>query len=1347
MSDPISKLIGPDDDAWDTSEEDAKRQAIASLRGYAYQLHQSLAAWIALPEDATLHLEVAEDYSTILRDPTSLETVLEATQVKDTRESGRVTLNSPDVIDAVRHYWALRVANPAKAVRFVFLTTSPVGNERKNPLKSGTAGLEAWTKGARGGSLDDLRAALKARLAEDESLLAFLEASSDDEMRRDLIEPVRWVCGAPPIEGIAADNSAALVELGQQLGGTPDLSSRAADNLLVHILSTILTSEDRRLRRGDLLTQLYRAITIRIPAQQLFAGPERIARGIDLSATGAWRVSAPPGGRHALRTSAVSMVRMAMGANGVLWLHGATGMGKSMLAELAAAAHGGSWQVLDLRGARGPAARERLVAARLAILSNPKVAGLIIDDLSPELEREIEGPLAELAASLARRALPVMVTSNHPPDQRIARALDLKEDGVQPAPSFEMEDAADLVEAYGGDPAKWAWFALLAGSAHPQLVDAVIAGLARRAWPESAMSDWVAAGMKNDEVEAEREAARRRLLSELAPNVLGLLARAVRIYGTFDRPLVLASAEVDPALDAPGLGLDQLTGHWIERLEAGRLRASPLVNGLDRETLSPDELRALDLAIVIHILTRKSVDADLIDTAFYHAWLAEDETWINVIVQRVIIASDDDRPKLASAVPMFRQADAVPKFLKDRPVMVLLLHLAQHLLVSSIAKADQLRRSAETLISQLDELPEAEVEGRQATSVMVLMKVLFDSYGFGRLPKWFLWLRRFSAIVKDHPEFSSFAERVKGTASADAIAFLFVAHAAHLPGIAELVRLFEELQALPSEERQTWLAAMHEPSPAMMMIIDNAWLKEVQAGEVDGRSQAEAFAGLGARALKWNEPKLASHCFRAQAVMLDEYAKDPEAAYRALDKAEKELPANFNLSRERAKISWRANDYENALRLLLALENRLSETEPLDAAFAMREAGVSAGKLERWADAALLFMKAREFALETLGDQPSPLAVGLAADASTMRFLAGDRAGAIRGMADVLGELAAIDPALNLTARSVHLITRHLILWMFSHIEHVEVEGEEPAFVAGAASNPDPKRELSTLPVSALAPAWMLISRVALHAGVPPDEILSWPGMSAAREGADMDAIIRAHMLDHAIRTGSLTDFGRFLVPAVEAYDHMARVRARGEVPDPLNPQPGSIAKLSGAALAEPKSQAHIRDAALAFHLLAPVDRETREPLHGAVHDLVVSASGYDALPEWSSGQGFGESDIYSAIARYLSEPDGGATLSPDRLFVAHLRMFEWLRSSNHGALISAEIAKRVQSDWSRVIENRRALLVTPALTVPAIEGALSSHKEGLAYVASLLLAAEAAVSANLSPEFRSTLEEFAQLH
>lgn len=73
MTDAITAMLGTEGERWNVSWNNPKRQTIASLRMYAYQLQQSLAARIALPDDATLRLKIAEDYATIARDPTMLK--------------------------------------------------------------------------------------------------------------------------------------------------------------------------------------------------------------------------------------------------------------------------------------------------------------------------------------------------------------------------------------------------------------------------------------------------------------------------------------------------------------------------------------------------------------------------------------------------------------------------------------------------------------------------------------------------------------------------------------------------------------------------------------------------------------------------------------------------------------------------------------------------------------------------------------------------------------------------------------------------------------------------------------------------------------------------------------------------------------------------------------------------------------------------------------------------------------------------------------------------------------------------------------------------------------------------
>ena len=149
--------FGTGDQRWTVPDAEVARQAIAPLRGYVYQLHQTLSAWIGLLEDDELYVEVAEDYALVAKSPDRLDEILQATQVKDTRESGSVTLNSPDVLDAIRHLFAFQEANPGRSVRLTFLTTSPIGKERKNALPSGRAALAAWQQIAGPTDIEELR--------------------------------------------------------------------------------------------------------------------------------------------------------------------------------------------------------------------------------------------------------------------------------------------------------------------------------------------------------------------------------------------------------------------------------------------------------------------------------------------------------------------------------------------------------------------------------------------------------------------------------------------------------------------------------------------------------------------------------------------------------------------------------------------------------------------------------------------------------------------------------------------------------------------------------------------------------------------------------------------------------------------------------------------------------------------------------------------------------------------------------------------------------------------------------------------------------------------------------------
>lgn len=261
---PVS-VFGNPSQVWSVPPEDLIRQATASLRGYVYQLHASAAAWLDLGVDDDLYLEVAEDFTELLREPGRIDDVLRATQVKDTRESGAVTLNSADVLAAIESLHRLRACNPGREVRFVFLTTSRIGQERKDALPSGVAGLTAWEAAASGGDVEELRTALLQRTLSKE-LRTFVVNSLPEQLRAELFSPMVFACGEPDWRSLEENNRRAIVNRRQQFLSTADMAHRAYDAVFRDAVACALGSDPRRLNGTQLLACLERATSIAVPS-------------------------------------------------------------------------------------------------------------------------------------------------------------------------------------------------------------------------------------------------------------------------------------------------------------------------------------------------------------------------------------------------------------------------------------------------------------------------------------------------------------------------------------------------------------------------------------------------------------------------------------------------------------------------------------------------------------------------------------------------------------------------------------------------------------------------------------------------------------------------------------------------------------------------------------------------------------------------------------------------------------------------------------------------------------------------------------------------------------------------
>ena len=97
--------------------------------------------------------------------------------------------------------------------------------------------------------------------------------------------------------------------------------------------------------------------------------------------------------------------------------------------------------------------------------------------------------------------------------------------------------------------------------------------------------------------------------------------------------------------------------------------------------------------------------------------------------------------------------------------------------------------------------------------------------------------------------------------------------------------------------------------------------------------------------------------------------------------------------------------------------------------------------------------------------------------------------------------------------------------------------------------------------------------------------------------------------------------------------------------------------------------------------------------------------------------------------------------LSPNELFAATYRLWEWLPHTLFKDEIEDIVADNLGCRWRKTIEEQRFQLNRPMVAVPAIEAAIGEPGAGTHRIAKLLLAAETAVTYRLDPDLRSKLQ------
>jgi hypothetical protein len=318
---------------------DPSRQAIASLRGYAYQIYASALAWLALGDTEELYLEVAEDYAV------AVEGALRAVQVKDTAESGSLTINSESVRNTLDGFVDLVERNREREITLQFLSTSPIGRERKIEDRiEGEGALLYWRKAAAGADVAPLRAILEG-IALTDRVREYINNRSDEVLRNDLLRRIHWDCGRPEIGILREELDSTLIRYGARRLGLPAVeSARLGAHVLQKLLATATVVGCRRLTANDLFVLLSEATRVSISRSDLDAVLNAVAIQFGQRQAG----TASDSSRRQLeieselplplllarRSDVVQPVCDVLNRHGGAFITGGTGMGKTLVARL-----------------------------------------------------------------------------------------------------------------------------------------------------------------------------------------------------------------------------------------------------------------------------------------------------------------------------------------------------------------------------------------------------------------------------------------------------------------------------------------------------------------------------------------------------------------------------------------------------------------------------------------------------------------------------------------------------------------------------------------------------------------------------------------------------------------------------------------------------------------------------------------------------------------------------------------------------------------------------------------------------------------------------------------------------
>lgn len=1315
---------------------DTARQAVAAIGGYVYQALAAARAWVELDEDSLLYLEVAEDYAKVARRE------VEAVQVKNT--AGPVTLRHADVRDAIAAFVDLAAKNADRRVRLRFLTTSTIGSERSaKDRPGGHAGLEYWRR-VRAGQAD---IAPLRELLEDEPYPAavreFCAARSDGELRRDLVDRIHWDCGMPDYAGLRRELERALSTTSGSLRVPMADASRVADVLVHHVLVTSgKRSTDERLLTAAALNEVVDAATwISLPRDAF----EALLRSVVPPTTTAtaqinapsldslhWVVEGsllPTPSQLIARPALRDAILRSQSSAGVTVVHGATGVGKSMAARDVAARHPGGFHWIDLRVADAAETQRRLDNA-LPLLSSMASSAIIVDDVEFWHDPAVQRSFAWLLDACRRHDIQVLATTYTEPSKTVLDTFRIDLPCVVACPHFSQAETDDLVRAFGGDPAKWGRVAhAVGGQGHPQLTYAFITSMSTKAWPDQELTTIIANRLTTPDVDAERDAAKKRLQHTLPTGARDLLGRLSIVAGQFKHSLALTIGAVLPPIPRAGEHLNLLVDRWIESSPGGRYRSSPLIRGLAGDMLTGDEQRTIHDAIAKAMLADSPIDVGDIDMILTHALAGRSTSVLRELCHLVITQSPDKQKSLAEHLLVFPLFDTSRPIYRHDMLTSILLRLAQSQLTAASGNTSDTAKVASALLRESAETPT--MFARSEMELAVFASVLNTIGIAGHIDNWVGLLHRYRELLASRPDLAADIH-MHGNA-VGGLAALFNVGVTGIRSVAKLRGIVEDMAALESNERAELLTPIDGAFANYELLVHAAWTNEARQGTLDPTEAAASYEHMYDVVAAWNTPALAAQCAVAAATICDRHLDEPRRALQILTRS-------YEALRQHPVLTVALGDYhlshgrlDEALRQYRSFVASLGDETPISALFALRHAAITAGKCAAWAESRAWFLRASKARSSSEPNSLLCMRVGLVADAAVASYEAGDAATATRLLKGTLKALAEVDPSADLHGAYCHRIIRHTVLWLRARVldEETLIGGLPISVSPGVCSETEPLDQIRDLPLAHLDVTWYQLAEVEATGGLDEGvrEELDLRTGEAGKIAA-LELLLVQTRLKACIKAANPLEFCRDFMDNIAVVLYAQDPAMRSTLV--LDPERPGRANMPGLTLGDWRTTP--RAAALAGHFILAFGLHSlftgRTSSFSELRDCLRANFG-DSYPGHRVVEDItpGSTDMDGRMMKCLRACTVSPMPRPEPIWAASFESLVWVTQSVLvKSVIEAPLAGWLRDQWRRILETQRFALRNPRTTIPRIEEALRSNKNGTAFAATLVLATADAV-------------------